>query len=124
MKLSDFKGEDALDVIADIMEPLAVIIEDDEIETVIKSGKPRLIIAKTVLKRQKKPIMEILAILNNTPVDEFKPSLIELPVMLMELISDVMENPELASLFHLHPQKITDVSFGDATGDTQETEEI
>ena len=86
MRLSEIKGVDAIDVIADIIDPVTAILADKEIQEVIKSKKPHLMIAKTILKNQKEAIMEVLAILNQTDPKDFKPSLIELPIMLLQLV--------------------------------------
>ena len=124
MRLSEIKGEDAIDVIANILDPLTVILSDKEVEKVIKTGKPKLLIAKTLLSRQKKAILEILAYMNNADPKTFNPSLIELPVMLVQLIEDVMENEELASLFQSQGQTMASVSSGTVTEATEETEAI
>ena len=43
MKLSEFKGEEALDVLADIFEPLSVIFTDDEVQALSKTGSTNTI---------------------------------------------------------------------------------
>jgi hypothetical protein len=42
MKLSDYKGEEALDVLADIIEPLANIITDEDIQKLANDSKSSL----------------------------------------------------------------------------------
>ena len=83
MRLSEIKGVDAIDVIADIIDPVTVIMADADIKEVISQKKPTLIIAKVVLKKQKRAILDILAILNNEDPKTFNPSIIELPIMLV-----------------------------------------
>lgn len=122
MRLSEITGVDAIDVIAEILEPVATILADEEIRKTIEARKPYLIIAKVILKRQKEAILEVLAILNQTDPREFKPSLIELPIMLVQLIQDIMENEELVSLFHLQEQMKASVSSIPVMETTEGTE--
>ena len=124
MKLSEIKGEDAIDVIADIIDPVTAIMADDVLkEMFTRVPRPAtLTLAQAILKRQKKAILEILALLHNEKPEDFNPSLIELPVMLIGLINEIKEHEELESLFHSQPQKISSVSFGSATQNTEETE--
>lgn len=123
-KISEITGENAIDVIADILDPLSIILADKEVEKTIKAQVPLIIKVQVVLKRQKKAILEVLAILNQKDPKEFNPSLIELPIMLMNLLKDIEDNPELASLFQSQGQTTTNVSFGSVMEDTQETEGI
>ena len=122
MRLSEIKGEDAIDVIAEILEPAATILADPEVKASMESKKPYILIAKTILKRQKKAILEVLAILDRKNPEEFKPSLIELPIMLVHLLEDIAENKELASLFHSQNPMMGSVSSGSVTENTKETE--
>ncbi len=122
MRLSDVKGVDAIDVIADIIDPVTVILADKDIQEAIEKRKPYLLIAKTILKKQKTAILEVLAILHKEDPKEFKPSLIELPIMLVQLVQDIMENEELASLFHLQEMTTASVSSFPVMQNTEGTE--
>lgn len=124
MRLSEIKGEEALDVIAEILEPAATILADEEVKAAIESRKPYILIAKVILSRQKKAILEVLAILERKNPNEFKPSLIELPIMLIHLLEDIAENEELISLFHSQGPMMGSVSSGSVMENTKETEEI
>ena len=122
MRLSDIKGVDALDVIADILDPVTTIAADEEVQKVISERKPYIIMAQVILKRQKEAILEVLAILNQQDPKDFKPSLIELPIMLVQLIKDVKENKELADLFLSQEMTTASVSSFPVTQNTEETE--
>lgn len=98
MKLSDYKGEEALDVLADIIEPLALILADKDIgELASKKGTPVLAFVKPILKNHKKEIIQILARLENETVEEYTPkiSIFTLPMQIVDLIND----PQVQSLF-------------------------
>ena len=100
MRLSDFKGEEALDVLADIIEPLTLILADSEIQKLAKSGEkvPPIKYVKPAIKNHKKEIIEVLARLDNKSVEEYSKTmnLLTLPKQVLDLISD----PEVQSLFH------------------------
>lgn len=118
MRLSDFKGEEAIEVLGDIIEPLAMIIADKEIQELVKSGKKPAPIkfVKPALKNHKKEIIEVLAALNRKPVEEFEQeiTLFNLPIMVVDLIND----PEAQNLFRSQGQ--TNVTSSPLTGSAME----
>lgn len=124
MRLSEIKGEMAIDTIANIMDPLVTLLSDTEIRDTVRSTKSKLIIGKVILTRQKKAILEILAYLNGENPEDFNPSLIELPIMIKHLIEDIAENEELMELFRSQSLKTEGASSGSVTEPTTETEEI
>ena len=113
-KLSEIKGEDALDVLADVLEPIAEISSDAEFVKICRSGNKMQAI-KHLLKEHKHEVLEVMAILDGEDADTYDPSLIKLPVMLLELFND----PELVSLFQFQD---TVTSSGSVTENTEETE--
>ena len=52
MNLSDYKGEDAIDMLADLFEPAAYIMADKEVAEIARSGKPTIKLIKPMLKNQ------------------------------------------------------------------------
>lgn len=119
MKLSEIRGEAAIDAIADIIDPVMDILADEEIQAEIKSGKPRTMLVKPILKKKKKEILTILAILNGEEPATFNPNLIQLPIMLLGLLNEIDENKELADLFQSQRQMKEGVSFGVVTDSTK-----
>lgn len=98
MKLSDYKGEEALDVLADIIEPLANIIADAEIQELSKKpNTPIIAMVKPAIKNHKGDLITVLARLENVPVEQYRETmnLITLPKQVMELLND----PEVQNLF-------------------------
>lgn len=124
MRLSEIKGMDAIDVIANIMDPVGEIISDEEILSTIRAKKPSFLIAKVILQRKKKAILTILAYLNGEDPETFNPSLLKLPIMLVHLIEDVAAEEEMKDLFHLQDLMMEGASSGSATETTTETEEM
>ena len=93
-KLSEIKGEEALDVLAEIIEPAAEIFTDENVKKALKS-ESRIKAAKIILKDHKKAILALMATLEETPVEEYKPTLLALPALIIGVLND----PELQSLF-------------------------
>ena len=97
MKLSEYKDEQALDVLAEIIEPAAYIMADPEIRAKVKIDKEKddeksktdvLGIVKIILKKHKKEIIEILAAVDGVPVEEYHCNVFTLPVKIIELLND------------------------------------
>lgn len=93
-KLSEIKGEEALDVLAEIIEPAAQIFTDENVKKALKS-ESRIKAAKIILKDHKKAILALMAALEETPVEEYKPTLLSLPALILGVLND----PELQNLF-------------------------
>lgn len=94
MRLSEVKGEAALDLLADIIEPATEIMSDPKVKDLVKA-KNKGAIVKTLIKNHKKSIIEILATIDGVPVDEYDVNVFTLPIKLLELFND----PELVSFF-------------------------
>jgi len=113
-KLSEIRGDDALDVLAEILEPVSEIFTDNDFVDKIRKEK-KIQAASIILKNHKAAILKILAILKGVDPGEYNPSLIELPMLVLGLMND----PELLPVFHLAGLKI---SSGSAMENTEETE--
>lgn len=120
MKLSEYKGEQALDMLADLMEPAAVIMADKDISRLAKADVPKIKIVKAVIKNHKREVIEIMAILDGEDPKEYaeKVNLFTLPAKLLEIFND----PDLMSLFTLQGQKAETLS-GSATESIVESEQ-
>lgn len=109
-KLSEIKGERALEVIADLIDPISRMLKDEVFKKKIQDGD-KLDVVKYLLKSHKKDVLEILALINDEDPKTYAPSLISLPGMLMDLIND----PDVMSLFESQSQSEQLASFGSAT---------
>lgn len=121
MKLSEFKGEEALDVLADIFEPLSVIFTDDEVQALSKTGSTNAIAyLKPMLKNHKPELISILARLDCKSVEEYMETmnLVTLPKQIMEMMSD----PEIQSLFFSAQEKSDVTSIASSSPATESTE--
>ena len=120
MKLSDYKGEAALDKLAEIIEPLTIMLADPAMQEIAKSGSSSMIkYAKPMLKNHKKEVLEILAALEDEPVETYieKVTLLTLPAKLIEFLND----PEVQALFPSQAQnEVTSLaSIGSVTENTE-----
>ena len=107
MKLSELKGEKALDVLADIIEPAVEIMQDKRVVTAAKAGKT-LEIVKTACKHHKKAIITILAVLDEADPATYEVGVLTLPAKILELLND----PEIQTLFISPPKKEAKKSSG------------
>ena len=87
MKLSEIKGEAALDVLADIIEPASEIMSDPKVKDLLGSENKGAIV-KFLIKNHKKSIIEILAAIDGVPVEEYNVSVLTLPIKLVEILND------------------------------------
>ena len=96
MKLSEVKGEQALDMFADLIEPVADIAKDKDFSKILKSGnKPAAI--KIAIKNHKPAVMSIMATLEGKTVEEYvkECNIFSLPKKILEIIND----PAIFELF-------------------------
>lgn len=96
MKLSDYKNEDAIEVIADILEPLSVIFTDEEIKK--EKNKNRMKAVSMALKKYKKEVIQILARIDDVPVDKYECNALTLPMKVLEVMNDKEVQDFLESL--------------------------
>lgn len=95
MKLSEIKGKKALEALADLIDPIAIIASDKDFLEARSAGKPMLEIAKMMLKAHPDEIITILAILDGEDPANYEVNMLTLPIKLYEVIND----KEIQTLF-------------------------
>jgi len=117
MKLSDIKGEAALDAVADLIDPITDLAQDKILVGLLrlKNYAPAI---KLSIKGHKKAVIRILAILNQQDPDTYEPSLVDLPKMLLDLIND----PAFADLFQSQAETTEETSSSSAMENTGASE--
>lgn len=120
MKLSEIKGEKALDLLVDLIDPITLILADEEIVKIYRSKLPNIVLVKRLISCHKKEVLTILALLNEEDPETYEPSLLVLPMMLLDLLND----KELMDLFHSQDQMKGNGSSGSATETIKAQEEI
>lgn len=126
MKLSDYKGEEAIEILADIIDPLTAILGDKDMRKLAADNKgkklPPIAYIKPMLKNHPKEIIEVLAGIEKEPVEEYKKKIngLTLPIKLLELVND----PQMQSLFTSQGQTdmILKPHSGSATENTEAEE--
>lgn len=114
MKLSEYQGEAALDLLAELIEPAGEIMSDKEIGDVFKENRFKAI--GLAIKNHKKAVMQIMAALDGVPVEEYKCNVFSLPVKILEILND----PEIVRLFTYQGQTGDANSSGSASANTEE----
>lgn len=96
-KLSEIQDDEAMDLLADIMDPLADICSDPKIKEMSEGEKKatKLEVIKYVMKNHKEPLKLIMAKLEGVPVEEYHYNVLTLPLVLLEIFNE----PEVAKLF-------------------------
>lgn len=113
-KLSDYKGEEALDLLVDILEPCVEIMSDKEAVALLYSKDKKTDGVKKLIKDHKKAVMELLAAMEGVPVDQFECSIYTLPVRLLEILND----KELLAFFTAQQSEDSSGVFGSAMENT------
>lgn len=113
-KLSEIRGEDALDVLANIVQEVAEICGDAKFVLLVRT-RDKMGVVKTLLKDHKKEVLRIMAYLEGVEPEEYNPSLVEIPKMLL----DMMNDPDILVLFQ---SQDTVTSSGPAMVSTEATE--
>lgn len=113
-KLSDYKNEEALDLLADILEPVAHIFADKEFVEKIQGNKMSAI--QHVMRNHKTDVLSILASLEGVPVEEYKCTVLTLPITLLNILND----PDLLDFFRSQGLKIDEESSGSAMENIEE----
>lgn len=93
MRLSDYKDDAAIELVAELMIPATEIMADESIANAFRSGQPKLMVAKTLLKSKAAAVRQVFAILNG--VEEYHCT----PISLMKDLLDLLNDPELMELF-------------------------
>lgn len=118
VKLSDYKGEEAIELWADLLDPISAIITDAEVAKVIKSGKSRLEIAKEILRKHKEEATQILLRIDSDPIDG-----LNIVVRLVSILAEIGSNEEIRPFFgYAAQEKMEKESSGSAMVNTEAKE--
>ena len=68
-RLSDYKGEEAIDLWVDLLDLMSDILKDKKVAELVRSGKPKIELAKELLKLHKDAVVKVLLRIDSTPQD-------------------------------------------------------
>lgn len=117
MKISEFKGQKSIELLADIATPAIAIMSDETIKNAWAKEQNTAKLASIILKKHSKSIIEILAALNETTVKKYNEK------NLMQILNDVIEllnDEELLSFFQSLGMTNSSASFGSVMESTEE----
>ena len=114
-KLSEYKNEDALDLLVDIMEPAAKIFADKQLAKAVANKCNKIEAVKIAIKNNKSAVIEVLAVLNGVEVKDYTCTVMSLIQDLLELLND----QELLDFFTSQGQMMVSESSTSATVNTK-----
>lgn len=114
MKLSQFKNEEAIDVLAELMEPFASIVTDERFRELFQKKTPNIKVVQFLLKEHKQEVIDVIAILHRTPADKLNFNIATLTKDLVELLND----DEIMAVFRSQGQTM-EASSTSATENTE-----
>lgn len=85
-KLSEYKDGEALEMLAEIIEPVTLILADKKVMNEFKKTKVKGV--SYILKKHKEQIIPILAALEGVPEKEYHCNIVTLPKVLIEIMND------------------------------------
>lgn len=102
-RLSEYRGEQAIEVMGDILEPATIIMGDPEIRKLNDDSASKVKIVKYILKNHRESVLQIMAVLDGVDVDDKKAyedyrksvNFFTLPMNLLSILND----PDVQSLF-------------------------
>lgn len=115
--ISSYRNEDALELLAEILEPACEIMSDNDVVQPLFYGKGEKIHGvKIAIQNHKKACMQLLAAFEGVPVEEFECNMFTLPMRLLEIVND----KEVLSFFTSQQTLTSNPSFGSAMENTEE----
>lgn len=122
MKISDFKGEKAIDFIGDIIEPASKIFSDDVVRSLFtpeknSEKKTKAAVTKHICKNYPAETIEILAALEEVEPEKYEGN----PVTIAMQVFEILNDPDLMSVFISSEQKTEKKSSGSVAANTEGT---
>ena len=108
-KISEYQDEEALDLLADLIEPVGKIVSNSEMLETIRN-KDKLKAVKLAIKNNKEELMIILARLEGVPREKYHCNPLSLPIAVLFVLTD----ESLLDFFKSQGQNLADVVSGTA----------
>ena len=110
-KLSDFKDDAAIEVVADLLPYISEIVQNSANKEA--RGKDTMSFISALLRNSKHAVKGVLAVLNETPVEDYTCTAASILADAVTMLSD----PDLLVLFGV--QRQTSASAGSASESTE-----
>lgn len=114
-KISEFRNEEALDLLVDIIEPTARIFGDAELRKAVLRKAKKIECIKIAIKNHKSDVIEILALLDGEDPKKYDTGLVRIITKLLEVLND----EELSDFFKLQGQMVAQTSLSSVTENTE-----
>ena len=114
-KLSEYRDEEALDLLADILDPITEIIGDKELMNTFRK-KSRMEGVSYMIKNHKKALIRCMAAMEGVPLKDYHCNIVSLPKDVLEILND----KELLAFFKSQSQQMEEESSGSATENGKE----
>ena len=119
MKLSDYKDDEALDLLVELIDPAAEIFSDVQISNILRNNQPVIKAVKIAIKNHKQAVIQILATLDGVDVKDYHCNVLTLPIALLNILND----KELMDFFGSQGQTQGAMSSGSVTASTEAREQ-
>lgn len=96
MRLSDFKGEKAFEVVGKLLLPVSNIAANKEVAKALKKGGVAQMLSAALVNNPR-DVKEMLAILNDKPIEEYEAT----GATVLADVFNLFEDPALLALFGL-----------------------
>ena len=93
-RLSDYTGDEAIELWADLLEPISKILGDEQVKASIQGGESKMKIAQKILKDHKAEAVDILTRIDDSPVNG-----LNLILRVVNLLTEFSESDEIKSFF-------------------------
>lgn len=114
MRLADIKGDKAFEVLADLLEPITVLGQDDEIK---EAGEESILRAiQVILRKHPREVKQMIAIMDLQDPETYEITGAVLTRKGIELFSD----PDIVDLFFSQAQEDM-IPSGSVTANTEES---
>lgn len=115
-KLSDYQGSDAIELWADLLDPVTEIMADDQIKALARSKASRGDIIKAIMNRHASETEKMLLRIDPEPLDG-----LNIVTRLLSILADIGSNEDIRSFFAYAGQEKTGrESSGSVTENTVE----
>ena len=114
MKFNEVKNEQAIEVLADMLDPIVEIASDSNVTDTARKGD-KVAMIKHILKDHSRAIFTLMALSEGVPVEEYECNMMTLPMKLLELFN----SPEFNFLFQSQSQTMEETSSGSVTENTE-----
>ena len=119
-KLEEIKGDEALDVTADVFDDITKLFADEKIKEMKDKGKNMASILAFAIKKKKSVVIHLLSTLAGVSPKEYAENMTL--ASLLHDADDLMGDPLVKELFTLQGQNVVKDNSGSVTGDTQADE--